>query len=46
MHLKREQDAILVAVQELDGTCHVNPAEYAFTGNEHVVVIAESRPEL
>jgi len=39
-HMKREHDALLVAVEK-DGKVSVNPTDYVFDGTEHLVLIAQ-----
>ena len=46
VHLKKERDAILVAVADAGGTMRVNPPDYAFRGDEEVVLIATGDVEI
>ena len=44
--LKRDHEAILVAVEDGQGGAHVNPAHYTFQDGDKIVVIATKPPEL
>lgn len=46
VHLKKEHDAIVIAVQDEQNQCHVNPRDYMLSAGEYIVIIAEKYCEL